>query len=83
MERSEIVKALRQLESKRSQVERLDAALEQLTADEMLLLDSMFLHPVPRAADKMCEMFDIEVSAVYKRRNKALKKLADFLGELV
>ena len=83
MERSEVVRQLRQLESKRFQVAKLDAALEQLTPDEVLLLDSMFLHPIPRAADKMCEMFDIEVSAVYKRRNKALRKLADFLGELV
>ncbi len=83
MRRDEIVKQLRQLESRRAAVARMDAALALLTEDEVVLLDSMVLHPVPRAADKMCEMFDIEESAVYKRRNKALKKLADFLEELV
>ena len=83
MQRDEVIKELRQLPKMRARVARMEEALEQLTEDEVVLLDSMFLHPVSRVIDKMCEKFEIEESAVYKRRNKALKKLGDFLGELV
>ncbi len=76
MERDEVVKALRKLEIMRAQVARMDAALAQLTQCEREIIDNMYIKPVPRVADKICEMFDIEVAAVYRRRNKALKKLA-------
>ena len=83
MDRSEVIRLLRQLEKTRAWVERMESALDQLTEEEGQVLDIMCIHPLPRASDKLCEMFDIEVSAVYKRRNKALKKLGDFLEELV
>ena len=83
MRRDEIIARLRQLEKMRLQVEAMDRALDQLTREELAVMDKMFLHPVENASDKLCQMFDIEVSAVYKRRNKILKKLADFLDKVV
>ena len=80
MQRDELVRQLRQLNQMRLQVERLEDALDTLTDCERQILEKMYIHPVAKASDKICEMFDIEVASVYRRRNKALKKLEIFLG---
>ena len=80
MHRDEVIKALRQLPKLRRQVERIESALEDLSECEREIIDKMYIHPVARASDKICEMFGIEVAAVYRRRNKALKKMDDALG---
>lgn len=82
MERDEVVRLLRLLEKQRLQVQIMDRAMELLTDCEREIIDKMYINPVPRASDKICEMFDIEVAAVYRRRNKGLKKLANLLGEM-
>ena len=80
MERDEVVKLLRQLPRMRLLVRACEEALEQLTECEREILEKMFIKPVPKASDKICEIYDIEVASVYRRRNKGLKKLADILG---
>lgn len=82
MSRDEVVKLLRQLARLRLQVERLEEALACLGTCEREIIDKMYIHPVAKASDKICEKFDIEVASVYRRRNKALKKLEDALGEV-
>ena len=82
MHRDEVVSRLRQLSRLRLQVERMEEALETLNDCEGEIIDKMYIHPVERVADKICEKFDIEVAAVYRRRNKALKKLETALQEL-
>ena len=82
MDRSEIVKALRQLNPMRAQVAALEDALECLSDCEREIIGKMYIRPVAKASDKICEMFDIEVSSVYRRRDKALKKLATALGQM-
>jgi DNA-directed RNA polymerase specialized sigma subunit len=62
----------------RAEVARMEAALDTLTEDEREIIEKMYIRPQRRVADKICEKFDIEVAAVYRRRNKALKKLEDF-----
>ena len=79
MGRDEVVSQLRQLGKMRLQVERIEDALDTLTECEREIIDKMYIHPTARASDKICEMFDIEVATVYRRRNKALKKLGDVL----
>lgn len=79
MHRDEIVRALRQLNKMRSQVERMEDALGQLNECERKIIEKMYIQPTAKASDKLCEMFDIEVATVYRRRNKALQKLGDFL----
>ena len=82
MQRDEIVRALRQLNKLRALLDRLEDALEGLTECEREIIEKMYIRPVAGASDKICEMFDIEVASVYRRRNKALKKLGDALGQL-
>ena len=82
MERDQVVKWLRQLEIMRLQVEAMDRALECLTECEREIIEKMYICPEAGAPDKICEMFDIEMASVYRRRNKALKKLGDFLREM-
>lgn len=82
MRRDEVVRLLRALPKLRWELARMEAALERLTEDEREIIDKMLVNPVPYASDKLCEMFDIEVAAVYRRRNKALQKLGNFLQEL-
>lgn len=82
MGRDEVVKALRLLHRTRLQVRRLEDALEALTECEREIIENMYIRPVARASDKICEMFDIEVATVYRRRNKALKKLGELLGQM-
>jgi DNA-directed RNA polymerase specialized sigma24 family protein len=76
MERDEVVKALRNMQAMRRKLELLEDALERLTDCEREIIDKMYIRPVAKASDIICEKFDIEVAAVYRRRNKALKKLA-------
>lgn len=82
MRRDEVVSLLRKLPQMRMQVDLLEQALGSLSECEGAIIDKMIIRPVPRASDQICEMFDIEVAAVYRRRNKALKKLADCLSVL-
>ena len=82
MQRDEVVRRLRQLVKLRCQIQQLEEALEILNECEREIIEKMFVRPVPKASDKICEKFDIEVAAVYRRRNKALQKLGDFLGEM-
>ncbi len=82
MDRSEIVKALRQLSKMRLQVAQMEDALEGLSRCEREIIEKMYIKPVAKASDKICEMFDIEVASVYRRRNKALQKLENALGQM-
>ena len=82
MQRDEVVRQLRLLPKMRAQVERLEEALEGLNQCEREIIEKMYIAPRDRATDKLCEMFDIEVASVYRRRNKALQKLQNALGEM-
>lgn len=85
----QVVAELRRLEELRSQmealrcrVEQMEDALESLTDCEGEIIDKMLVHPCPRPVDKICEKFEIEQAAVYRRRKKALQKLAKYLPDL-
>ena len=80
MDRDEIIRQLRQLRKMQQLVERMEDALEELNECEREIIERMYIRPVAKASDKICEMFDIEVASVYRRRNKALQKLGNTLG---
>ena len=82
MQRDEIVRALRQLNKMRALLERMEDALDTLTECEREIIEKMYIRPMAKASDKICEMFDIEVASVYRRRNKALQKLGNALGQM-
>ena len=79
MRRDEVIKMLRQLEAARLWVRKLDGALDCLDEEQRDILEAMFLRPRPGAADFLCEKLDIERSSVYRRRDKALRCLANLL----
>jgi len=82
MRRDEVICQLRALSKLRRDLDRMEAALDSLPEDQREIIEKMFVNPIPKASDKICEMFDIEVAAVYRRRNKAIKKLGDYLSEM-
>ena len=81
MRRDEIIARLRQLEKMRLQVEAMDRALAQLTREECNIIATLFLHPQRNNIDYLCEKLEVERTTVYRRRDKALKKLGHILEE--
>ena len=79
MRRDEIIARLRQLEKMRLQVEAMDRALEQLNEEECNIIATLYLHPKRNNIEYLCEKLEIERTTVYRRRNKALKKLGNIL----
>lgn len=82
MRRDEVIRQLRALAKLRTDLQRMEAALDTLTEDERDIIETMLINPRPNACDKMCEKLLIERAAVYRRRNKALKKLGYYLSEM-
>lgn len=96
MRRDEVVRQLRgmrrlrmqemlleaELDRLRQQLCVLEEALEQLTEDERDIIGTMLIDPRPLACEELCEKLLIERSAVYRRRDKALKKLEKSLPEM-
>lgn len=82
MRRDEVIRRLRELNALRARLEAMEAALESLPEDEREIIEKMFITPKRGAGEKLCEMLCVELSTVYRRRNKALKKLGNSLSEL-
>ena len=79
----EVVAALRRAEKDRREIRRLqarvavvDAALESLSAEEQALL-SLVADPRKGQVDRLCQELEVEPATVYRRRNKALRKLGE------
>lgn len=54
----------------------MDSALAELTDEERLILDRLFIHRQRGAADRLCQELGLqEVSSVYRRSTKALNHL--------
>lgn len=82
MRRDEVVRQLRALPKLRAELDRIETALDTLTEDEREIIEKMMVNPRPGAGDKLCEILCVELATVYRRRNKALKKLGNFLSEM-
>ena len=80
MRRDELIRRLRELRATQAALEQLEAALDALEEEEREIIDSFYISPGKRIAEKLCEKLLVEVPTVYRRRNKALKKLENFLG---
>lgn len=86
MRRDEVVAALRQAERDRTQIARLQvrlAAFEKawrgLSKEEQELLQRLVVDRRRGNVERLCQELDIEPASVYRRRNKALKKLGERL----
>ena len=82
MTRDQVVAALRSLEMERERIAKLEQAMAQLDPCQREIIEKMYVRPVRYACEIVCEKFDIEVASVYRRRNKALQKLARVLSEV-
>ena len=54
-------------------VDVVDAALGVLGDEERLVLDQFYIHLARGAVRELCERLNLEKSAVYDRRDKALR----------
>ena len=86
MRRDEVVAALRQVQKDRQEISRLQARLaafekawRSLSREEQEILQRLVVEHKKGSVEWLCEEFDIEKSAVYRRRNKALMKLGERL----
>lgn len=86
MRRDEVVAVLRQAQKDRQEISRLQtrlAAFEKawrgLSREEQVLLQELVMDRRKGNVERLCGEFDIEPATVYRRRNKALKKLGERL----
>ncbi len=69
--RQELGKALKEA---RTWVKTVDKGLAVLTADERRLLELLYISPAKGNADLLCQEFQVEKTALYYRRDKALRR---------
>ena len=50
-----------------------DRALTALSSEERLVLHRLYLYPVRDSVQQLCKELGVEVSTIYRRRDKALK----------
>ena len=55
-------------------VDVVDAGLEVLSDEDRLVLDRFYIHPMRGNVDRLCDDLAIEKAAVYKRKEKALRR---------
>ena len=63
----------RRLQESKLWVDVVDAALGVLGDEERLVLDQFYIHQARGAVRELCERLNLEKSAVYDRRDKALR----------
>lgn len=76
MDKQKIVAWVRQVEDMRQQVQSFDCSVQALTPEERLVLDMLVRHPAKGNVQKLCQILEVEESSIYRRREKALGKLA-------
>ena len=55
---------------------QLNIGLSILTDEERLILDKMYIHPAKGMTLALCDALEVEMSTLYRRRDKALAKLS-------
>lgn len=64
----------RRLKEARLWVTQVDKALAVLDDDERLVLDRFYIHRTKGSIGELCERLNLEKSAVYRRRDEALRR---------
>lgn len=52
-----------------------DRALDLLAREDRLILERFYIHPAKGNVDRLCEELAIEKAGIYKRKDKALRRL--------
>lgn len=61
------------LQQAQSWLKSTDRALTALTAEERLLLHHLYMYPEKYAPERLCKELGVEMSSIYRRRDKALQ----------
>ena len=77
--RKVLVQRLRRWETMRQEVAALDWAVQQLTPAERLVLQRLVLNRTPNGSREVCDVLDVELSTVYRRKREVLDKLCGLL----
>ena len=77
---SQRLKLEKALEYARLQVQVMDNAVQVLTPEERLVIQKMCIVREKGAARALCQILQVEQTSVYRRRDRALKKLAGAMG---
>lgn len=70
IQRQELSRTLQQAQS---WLKTTDRALTALTREEKQILHRLYVYPQPGAVEELCRELGVEVSSVYRRRDKALR----------
>jgi hypothetical protein len=57
----------------RAWLRRVDRGLDKLSSEERLILDRFYINPAKGNVDRLCEELCLEKSAVYHRKDQALR----------
>ena len=79
MEKQDVIGRLRRMERLQLELQQLQQAMQLLTPEERLVVQMLVVAPEKNAADKLCEILGVERSSVYRRRERALRKLGEVL----
>ena len=79
MEKQDVIGRLRRMERLQLELSQLQQAMQILTPEERLVVQMLVVSPEKNAADKLCEILGVERSSVYRRRERALRKLGEVL----
>jgi len=71
----EVERRLRELDGLRQKVAQMEAAMEALTPEERLVVQMMLVCPEKGAGQKLCQILGLEIATVYRRRERAVRKL--------
>ena len=66
---------LRQLEELRRWLQTADTVLGQLTPEERLILQQLVLEPRQGNASALCQLLEVEIATLYRKRRRLLDKL--------
>lgn len=55
-------------------IDIVDAGLAVLSDEDRLVLDRFYIHPMRGNVDRLCDELAVEKAAVYKRKEKALRR---------
>ena len=75
-----VVNRLKALHTMRLQVEAMDRAMQTLSPEERLVVERLLIHRATGNMQSLCQILGVEQSSVYRRKERALRKLVKALG---
>ena len=77
MQRKEdVALKLRNMEQTRQELEALEQALGELSPEERLVVEFLFISPERGNVQRLCQILGVEQPSVYRRRDRVLEKIA-------